>query len=211
MSRTRVWLAAQLRAQERPSLDVALLTDRGGRYVASRVSMIGLRAPLRVAVHAAELTFLGRVFPLEFLLPLFALRALPGLLSGLHWGALEALRARVRLEVGRGRRDLAVLATEGYLLLAAALSACLLGAVLVLTVTDPDPLAGPFGLYGLFAIVSALAVAIDLWTRTLHAGVFALGRVYRPTWTLFAPDLLELVVIIGAWPAIDSPVTGSRA
>ncbi|HMI91255.1 MAG TPA: hypothetical protein VK509_07820 [Polyangiales bacterium] len=200
MSATRAWLATQLGEQARPSLDLALLTDRGARYVSSRASLVGVRAVLRVAVHAAELTFLGEMFPLEFLLPLFVLRALPGLLSGLCWGALEALRARVRLEVAHGSRQLAAIVTEGYLVCAGALGALLLATVGALTGVQDDPLAEPLGLYGLFAIVSALALAIDLWTRTFHAGVFALGRVYRPVWTLFAPDLLELAVIIGAWP-----------
>jgi hypothetical protein len=199
MSTARAWLAAHQRDAARPSLDLALLTDRGGRYVASRITAIGLRAVLRVAVHAAELIFLARMFPLEFLLPLFALRALPGLLSGLHWGALEALRARVRLEIGRGRRPQAAAITEGYLVLAAAASALLVALVGGLMAAQDDAIEGALGLYGLFAIVTAAAVAIDLWTRTFHAGVFALGRVYRPLWTLFAPDLLELAVIVGAW------------
>jgi len=199
MSTARAWLAARLRDEARPSLDLALLTDRGGRYVSSRATAVGLRAVLRVAVHVAELTFLARVFPLEFLLPLFAMRALPGLLGGLHWGALEALRARVRLEVGRGSRHLAAAITEAYLVLAGAASALLVAAVSAFIAQQDDPVSEPLGLYGLFAIVSALALAIELWTRTFHAGVFALGRVYRPIWTLFAPDLLELAVIVGAW------------
>ena len=199
MNDARAWLEVAARRRAAPSLDVALLTERGASYVRSRVTVIGLRALLRVAVHAAELIFLGGVFPLEFLLPLFTMRALPGLLGGVHWGALEALRARVRRELGRGDRAAAAAITEAYLVLASALSAGVLALVTALIATQDDPVEGALGLYGLFAIASALALAIDLYTRTFHAGVFALGRVYRPGWSLLLPDLLELGLIVGAW------------
>ena len=79
MSSTRSWALALLRRNERATLDAALLTGRGARYVASRVSIVGVRAILRTVVHAAEIAILSRDFPFEFLTPLFAMRALPAL------------------------------------------------------------------------------------------------------------------------------------
>jgi len=196
MSRTRAFLDAKLRARQRPGLDVALLTDAGRGYAASRIGLIGARALLRTAVHITEVWFLMQRFPLEFVVPLFALRAVPGLISGLHWGALEALRARVRREIALRRREAATATVEAYLVLAGAAGALLFSAVVTLVAREQSPLQGPLGLYGLFAIVIAAGVAIEAWTRTYHAGAFALGRVYRPAWTLVAPDLLELAGLV---------------
>jgi hypothetical protein len=198
----RAFLARQLRARPRPSLDLALLTDAGARYAASRIGLIGVRALVRTAVHIAEVWFLARQFPLEFLAPLFALRTLPGLLGGLHWGALEALRVRVRQQARGQRRTGARAVIEAYLLLTGLGGGLLVAAVGALVTAQEDPLVGPLGLYGLFAVVTAVAVAIELWTRTYHAGVFALGRVYRPAWSLLGPDLLDFALVVALFGSI---------
>jgi hypothetical protein len=198
----RAFLERRLRAWSRPSLDLALLTGAGGRYAVSRIGLIGVRALVRTAVHVVELWFLSRQFPLEFLAPLFALRTLPGLLSGLHWGALEGLRVRVRREARDSRRAGARATIEAYLLVAGVGGALLAVAVTALVTRQEDPLVGPLGLYGLFAIVTAVAVAIELWTRTYHSGVFALGRVYRPAWSLLAPDVLDVALVVLLFGAI---------
>ncbi|MDH5673865.1 MAG: hypothetical protein OEZ06_17035 [Myxococcales bacterium] len=202
MKSTRDWIEAERRRAERPTLDLALLTGAGLRYSLLRVSPIFGRALVRAAVHVAEVWFLSRAFPMQFLVPLLAMRALPPLVGGLHWGALEALRLRVRHEYGRGAAQAARAAIEGYLVLSGLSGALLFSVVLALLWRVEDPVLGPAGLYGAFALCCALALTLELTTRTYHSGIFALGRVYRPGWSMVAPDLLELAVIVGLFAHI---------
>ena len=40
-----------------------------------------------------------------------------------------------------------------------------------------------------------IELAFRMPVRVLHSGMFATRRVYRPLWTLFAPTVVQLVVI----------------
>jgi hypothetical protein len=197
---TRAWALAQLEGTRRATLDAALLTGSGMRYAAARIGIAGLRALLRTALHAAEVWILVSDFPYEFLAPLFVVRALPGLLTGVHWGALETLRGQIRTAVAHGQPNLARAGTEAWLALSSVAGALLLGVTFRFVSTRASHDYGPDGLYGSFAILCTLLAASELWTRTYHAGVFALGRVYRPVWSFFAPDLLELLVLVKSYP-----------
>ena len=201
MKSVRSWALKVMGQGQRATLDAALFTGRSARYAASRVSVVGLRAILRTAVHAAEVAILSRDFPFEFLTPLFVLRAMPAFVTGLHWGALEALRTNVRRETGSGRASLARVQVECWL--AWTLLTCVLLSLGLTTLVARNPREhGADSLYGSFAILCAWMLTSDLVARTYHAGVFALGRVYRPTWTLFLPDFLELGLLIQTYPRL---------
>jgi hypothetical protein len=202
MKRARAWAMARMKSSERASLDTALLTGRGARYATARLGVAGARAIARTALHAAEVWILARVFPYEFLAPLFMLRALPGLVTGLHWGALEGLRAEVRQALVKRERELARVHIEAWLALTGLLGAALMGAAVWFVSSRAHHDYGPDGLYGSFALLCALLAASELWTRTYHSGVFALGRVHRPVWSFFVPDALELLVLVWTAPRI---------
>jgi hypothetical protein len=201
---TRTWALAKLARAPRTSLDAALLTSRGFRYASARLGVAGLRALVRTALHAAEVWILASDFPYEFLVPLFALRALPGLVTGLHWGALETLRARVRQAAAHKLTSAARAITETWLAVSSLAAATMLGVAIWFVSTRDAHDYGPDGLYGSFAILCALLAASELWTRTYHAGVFALGRVHRPVWSFFVPDLLELLVLVQTYPRLGA-------
>jgi hypothetical protein len=200
MKRTFDWLKAEhQRALRRPTLDLALLTESATPYAAARLGLPAARMLLRTLTHTAELWFLARQFPFEFLAPLFALRALPGLLTGLHWGALEGLRASVRADVRRGAAQAATAAIEAHLAAATLIAFSIAAAITALVVQIDDPIEGPLGLYGSFAIVVACTSAAEIATRTHHAGAYALGRVYRPPWTFVLTDTIELLGVLLLW------------
>jgi hypothetical protein len=144
--RARRWLENQLRRAERANLDTALLTQRGVRYVASRLSWLGARSLLRTGQHILEYLVLSEDMPFQFLAPLFAIRALPALLTGLHWGALETLRAQVRREVASRRGGRARIQVEAWLAWTGLFGAAGLGAVVMFIFAQPDEEAGPLGL-----------------------------------------------------------------
>jgi hypothetical protein len=202
MNDARAWLLAQVRRAERASLDLALLTNRGARYVAARAGLTGVRALLRSAVHMAEVWILARDIPFEYLAPLFAMRTVPSLISGIHWGALEGLRVAVREHMRAHKPQLARRAIEAWLALTMLVALALFASVFAFIYAQPDPDAGIDGLYGTFALVIFLSLAMELYTRSYHSGTFALGRVYRPVWSMFLPELVELLVLVKSYPAL---------
>lgn len=199
MSEVRAWLERERARQREVTLDAALLGARGARYASSRIGLVAVRACARTVLHTLELWLLSREMPFEFLVPLFAMRALPGLLGGLHWGALESLRISVRTDVHAHRHERARASCEAWLSLSALVSLTTFFTTIAIVSRAERPEDGPNGLYGAFAIVTALSFGLELWSRTYHAGVFAVGRVYRPSWSIILPDTLELASIALLW------------
>jgi hypothetical protein len=195
MSTTRTFIETRLQQAERPGLDLALLTDRGMRYAGSRLWFVYLRALLRTAVYAAELWFLMRAFPLEFAIPLFTMRTAVGIWGSAWWGLLEGVRRRVR-DHAYARADLARIAIEAWTCIAIGIGSAVLG-MGVWVVSRADDIAWRAdGLYGSYLLASGFVLLVDMWTRTLHSGAFALGRVYRSGWSMLLPDVLELALIV---------------
>lgn len=202
MSSARTFLEQQLKRQlSSVSLDAAVLQGRGLAYARARLYLLAPRALLRTLIHGLELWILTLDFPLEFLLPLLTMRTLPAAVSGFHWGALEAMRSSVRTDA-HSRAERARASTEAWLVWTSTL--CLLGTLLVVGLigTAETVEAGPFGLYGLFGIVTVVTLSIDLVTRTYYAGVYALGRAYRPSWSFFLPELCEISLLVLMHPAL---------
>jgi hypothetical protein len=205
---TRAFILNDLARRQLPGLDLALLTDQGRRFAGARLSFVYLRALLRTSVHAAEVWFMARAFPLEFALPLFSMRAAFGIWGSLWWGVLEAVRRKVRAlspaQPQRARQTI-----EAWTCVAVGLGLSVLG-LGAWYVSDNDELGwSANGLYGSYLLASALVLIADLWTRTLHAGAFALGRVYRTRWSMLAPDVLELALIVGLFRAIGPFALGA--
>lgn len=202
MGSARSWMLAKARRGNAPLLDAALLTDRGLRYASSRLSLAVVRAVLRACLHGVELWLLSGLMPYEFLVPLFAMRATPALLGGLHWGALEALRDRVRRDALGSRTGRALGGVEAWLTLSAGAGALLVAGVCALVLRQAEGELGPWGLYGAFALVVSWSTALELWGRTFHAGIFALGRIYRPGWSIVLPETTELACLLLLWPFV---------
>lgn len=199
MQSARNWMLKQAQRRRGQSLDAALLAGAGFGYVASRLKLPILRALLRTGLHGAELWLLSEAMPYEFLIPLFAMRATPSLLSGLHWGALEGLRERVRRDAHGSRTSRAEVAIEAWLSLSTFASVLLMASVGWIVFRQDSGELGPTGLYGAFALVVATSAALELFARTFHSGIFALGRVYRPAFSVLLPEVTELLCLLGLW------------
>jgi hypothetical protein len=188
------------RASARIDLAAALLSSGGLRYLFSRGWLLFARLPLRVALHVAEVIVFSDFFELDELGYLLALRSLTVALGALHWGALEPLRQTVRAERARGEHALVELEITRYLRLS--LDFCVL--ILVLLVAGlqlfPSPFGEGFSIIDAYAIGCACRAMIEALTRSYHAGVFAVRRVYRPFAALVAVDLVDVGTALVLWP-----------
>jgi len=189
------------RSQARPELFEALLTGRWRPYAWHRLRFMLPRMGVRLVIQAFEVFVLSAVVPWEYLTPLFSYRASSSLLGGTYWGGLEELRARVRGDARARRYESARIAIEGWLGISLLLAcACLLGiGAWIRFFAEDSGLAGGFSLFDAYGMACFLRLALDLVSRTYHAGIFALTRVYRPLATMLLPDLLELGIVVLSW------------
>jgi len=206
MSELAAWLRAkQLRGASRPDLVSALLSGRGFAYAWHRLGLMALRMALRTGVHGIEVYLLTLAFvPFEYVAPLITYRAVSVLLGAAHWGSLEALRQRVRAAMTRRQRSGARAQIERWLGLTRWTVIALVLATLALELRSAW-ISSQLELRDAYALACVVRFGLESTTRVVHSGVFALRRVYRPTASLLAGDLVELGTIalgferLGVW------------
>lgn len=204
------WLRHQAAREQRVVvLEEGLLGDRLWRYSVYRLRYFFLSYLVESALHAVTVLFLFEHLAWDnFRLIVFA-TAGSAFVSSFWWGALEALRGRVR-DLHRSAKPHRIEATiAGWLTLALGLS----GVVLLLGIawTAWRASDGSLGVADAFVAVLFLRVALDLPVRAYHSGVYAIRRVYKPLAATLAPEFLGLVTILVLWPLVGlwSVVIGS--
>lgn len=181
-------------------LEEALLGDRLWRYSWYRLRWFFLRYVVESAAHAVTVFLLFRGLAWDNFLLVVVATTLTALILDFWWGALEALRARVRDLHRSGSPHRIPRVIGGWLAFSLALSvgALALGiAWAAWLVAD-----GSFGPADGVIAALALRLALDLPTRCYHSGVFALRRVYRPLTASLAPELLSLAMVLALWPFV---------
>jgi len=193
------WLQQTARREDRTaSLYACLLTGRLLEYFRYRLRFALLLDTAQFAIHVAEFLIIFTTLGGLAAFTVMIMRAGSLLISGAWWGLVEVMRERLRVFSQAGRRDaieseigrwLALsVVTAGALAIAAAI-----GLALWLP-PDHDPI-GRF-----YALLVVIELALRLPVRVLHSGMFATRRIYRPMWTLFAPEALQLLILgVGAF------------
>ena len=192
--------------------DIDRWLDRTGRSTTRAVSLYAclltgkmfayFRYRLRYALLLDATTFVLHVA--EFLIILSSLGGLAAftvmilrvgglLVGGAWWGLLEVMRERLRAFARIGDRQSAQREIGAWLVLSvlvAGAATLMATALLVMLLPrDGNPVAT------LYAFLVIIEVALRLPVRVLHSGMYATRRIYRPLWSLFAPNLLQLTVL----------------
>lgn len=181
------------REQRTVSLYACLLTGGMFQYFTYRLRYALLVDGATFVVHVAEfliiLTALGGLAAFTVMV----LRVGSLIVSGAWWGLLEVMRERLRAYSLTRDRDAVEREISGWLVLSliAATVVAVAGAAVALSLLPST--GDPLGL--LYALLVVLELALRMPVRVLHSGMFATRRIYRPLWTLFAPTLLQIVVI----------------
>lgn len=175
------------------SLYACFLTGRFLRYFRYRLRYPFLIAAVRFAVHVAEffvvLSSLGGLAALIVMV----LRAGSLLVAGGWWGLLEIMRDRLRAFAQSGRREASEDEVGRWLLLAGIIGGLVtIGGGVALLLIRP---AGDDAVSHVYAFLIILEVAIGLGVRVLHSGIYATRRVYKPVWSMFAPTVVQLMII----------------
>lgn len=182
-----------LRENRIVSLYTSLLTGRIFAYFRYRLRYSLLLDTSRFVVHVIEflilLTSLGGLAAFTVIV----LRVGSLIISGGWWGLLEVMRERLRVFSQSGQRDAAEHEIGRWLVL----SVVVASALTIVLVAALDVLLPPdHGVVGhVYAVLVLLELAIRFPVRVLHSGVYATRRIYRPLWSMFAPTLIQLVVL----------------
>ncbi|TFV61614.1 hypothetical protein E4P42_01050 [Mycobacterium sp. PS03-16] len=181
------------REQRTVSLYASLLTGRMFAYFTYRLRYALLVDGATFVVHVAEFLIILSTLGGLAAFTVMILRVGSLIVSGAWWGLLEVMRERLRgLSLTRDR-DAVEREVGSWLVLSliAATAVTVAGAVVALWLLPADD--DPVGLLYAFLVVVELALRMPV--RVLHSGMYATRRIYRPLWTLFAPTVVQIVVI----------------
>ncbi|MDY6995056.1 MAG: hypothetical protein SW019_00575 [Actinomycetota bacterium] len=188
------WLDRTARRRNRTvSLYESLLTGKMFAYFRYRLRYALLLDGTTFVLHVAEfliiLTSLGGLAAFTVMV----LRVGSLIVSGAWWGLLEVMRERLRTFALSGDRQAAEREIGSWLVLSmiAAAGAALLGAAVLLALLPRE--GNPVSL--LYAVLIIIEVALRMPVRVLHSGMYATRRIYRPLWSLFAPNVAQLLVL----------------
>ncbi len=197
------WLQRQAdRDARRPSLEEALLSSGFWRYALHRLRYFLLRYCATAVVHAWIVLLLYHTFGHSFSWILIAYVGV-NLAQSFWWGALEAMRGRIRSLHRAGKPHLVPGEIAYWLTLSAQLAFAVAAAIAGWLVWQwlagggIDPARG-------YVMVLLLGLAIDLVTRCYHSGVYALRRIYRPAGAIVAVEAVSLAGILGLRPLIGN-------
>lgn len=184
-------------ANRTPSLYASLVTNRVFTYLGYRLRFSILLTTVRFVVHAVEFFVLFSSLGGMATSIVMVLRIGGVLVSGAWWGLLDVMRERLRVFARAGEREAAEREIGRWLMLSALLAVALtVGAGVALALAFPVQNSWVAQLYGFLIIVE---IAIGFPVRVLHSGIFATRRVYRPGWSLFAPLIVQLLVLGGGF------------
>ena len=181
------------RRQRTVSLYACLLTGRMFEYFRYRLRYALVVDGIAFVVHVAEfliiLTALGGLAAFTVMI----LRVGSLIVSGAWWGLLEVMRERLRAFSLTRDRDAVEREIGSWLVLSviAATTVAVAGAAVVLSLLPSD--GDPMGM--LYAFLVVIELALRMPVRVLHSGMFATRRIWRPLWSLFAPTVVQIVVI----------------
>jgi hypothetical protein len=197
------WLRRQAeREARRPSLEEALLGNSFRRYGAYRLRYFLARWCASAALHASVVWLLYRSFGNGFSWILGTYAAV-GFVESFWWGALEAMRGRVRALHRAGKAHLVPAEVARWLSLAVQLSLVTVAAVVgwlswqLTTGPGLDPAR-------VYVAVLVFGLAVQLVTRCYHSGIYALRRVYRPLGAIVALEGVSLVGILLLRPLLGT-------
>ncbi len=201
MSEIANYLAKQKKRENaRVTLDEALFNQRFSRYAFFRLRYFSLNYFLELMIHIVEFFFLIMTFPKQLVVLFIFMRVLSLLINGYWWGALEALRARVRIcfslnKIVKLQKEIGCWILLSCVLAGFILMLGIIGVVLACYYLESNILT-----LALIYILSITLISItQIILRTYHSGIFALQRVYRPLWTILMPNIINILLVSILW------------
>jgi hypothetical protein len=176
----------------RPSIEDVLLGGRFSTYAIYRLAVFMVARCLGTVTHVLELTVLLSLFSSKRLIASFAVQQGMVLALAFFWGCLEVMRVSVREETAKTQMIRRVEHWLSWALwLGIVVTVVPAAGVVFLAATGPQP-----PVLGAYVAVCSLRLGVDLVTRTYYSGVWALGRVHRPVFSILIAEPIGLVGVV---------------
>lgn len=182
-----------LRENNIVSLYTSLLTGRIFAYFRYRLRYSLLLDFSRFVVHVIEFLILITSLGGLAAFTVIVLRVGSLIISGGWWGLLELMRERLRGFSRSGEREAAEHEIGRWLVLSVVVGSVL---TIVLIAALDIWLPPDHGVVGhVYAVLVLLELGVRFPVSVLHSGIYATRRIYRPLWSMFAPTLVQMLVL----------------
>ena len=195
MRRIDQWFERAAKSEDRlVSFFQCAVTGSMGRYFRYRLRNIIILDTLMFVVRAAEFLLVYRVFGHIDAFIVLSLRVGSLLVEGAWWGLLEVMRERLRDLTEEGRSQERDRIVGDWLVLSVLVATAILVTATVLIVGNvwSSGVGVIVGIYGFFIILETVA---KLPARTIHSGMYATRRIFRPSWSIFAPLAIQIAIL----------------
>ncbi len=197
MERIERWFQSAARRQQRMiALYPCLLRNRLLPYFVFRLRYLFSLQIIGFAVHVAEFLVLLAYAPKLGLILVVLLRAGSPLVRGAWWGAMEVLRERLREIHGANVKSRAEQEIASWLFLSVILATLVaLAGVGWLVWSSSSATTDNTLLIDIYILLIVAELATRIPILTLHSGIYATRRIYRPYWSVLLPTVTQGVVI----------------
>lgn len=205
MDTLRHWLARHAAREQRiVFLEDALLGNRALPYVLYRLRYFGFRCLTSAVLHGIQITLLRYIFSSKVFVATLLLTGAASFISSAWWGALEVLRRRVRYLAREGHAHRIPEEVGRWLALASWTAGAILAASLSWIAWRVGHDQQPFSVLHFYVLAVTVRLSAEVMTLTLHSGVYALRRVYRPLPAILLVEVAGLLGVLGLWPWLGS-------
>ncbi|MEM7123600.1 MAG: hypothetical protein AAF563_20160 [Pseudomonadota bacterium] len=196
MQRIERWFASAAEKQERMvTLYPCLLRNRLLPYFIFRLRYLFTLRVISFAVHVAEFLVLLSYAPKLAVIIVVVLRAGSPLVRGAWWGAMEVLREKLRDLSGHRHKTEAEQAIANWLVLSVILAALVMLAGLAWLTWSLSQASASDHVVDIYIVLIVAELALRIPVLTLHSGIYATRRVYRPLISILLPTLLQAAII----------------
>ncbi|MBW8639836.1 hypothetical protein K1W69_21760 [Hoeflea sp. WL0058] len=195
MKRIDPWFERAAKSEDKlVSFFQCVVTGSMGRYFLYRLRNVVILDTLMFVARAAEFLLVYRLLGHVDAFIVLALRVGSLLVDGAWWGFLEVMRERLRDLTEEGRSQERDQEVGNWIALTGLVAATFLCAAILFIVIEILPLEGGaiVAIYSFFIFLQTVA---KLPVTTIHSGMYATRRIFRPSWSIFAPLVIQIAIL----------------
>ncbi|GKX32585.1 MAG: hypothetical protein MnENMB40S_02030 [Rhizobiaceae bacterium MnEN-MB40S] len=195
MKRIDPWFERAAKSEDKlVSFFQCAVTGSMGRYFLYRLRNVVILDTLMFVARATEFLLVYRLLGHIDAFIVLALRVGSLLVDGAWWGFLEVMRERLRDLAEEGRSQERDQEVGNWIALSGLVGATSLFAAILLIVIEILPSEGGaiVAIYSFFIFLQTVA---KLPVTTIHSGMYATRRIFRPSWSIFAPLVIQIAIL----------------
>lgn len=178
------------------SLHTLTIGTNPWQYLRYRLRYVFFSSGLGFVFQCIEFLLVMRFFMINHAISYFSIRILSTFIRQMWWVYLENLRQQVREAAAKKVKKLIPGFVFRYIYLAITIGVVLLIVLAFIVYFQPT---SKFSWWFVFPAVVIVQLVLMMMASTIHSACLAIRRVYRPFWSIIAPEAIRSISIIAAW------------